>query len=139
MRHIHIFFKISNCWFTHFVRSVNMKLFCKRANQNKNNFRFTTLTKHVNNQTNCRIALEKIVENMVLSHIHLAVLLKKTIKRKARLPPEGWSKNNNVWPKYVFVHCWRCFINNCVNVWISWKYFVHCGSDQKYQFWKWQF
>ena len=37
-----------------------MKFFCKRANQNKNNFRFTTLTKHVNNQTNCRITLEKM-------------------------------------------------------------------------------
>ena len=37
-----------------------MKLFCKSANQNKNNFRFTTLTKHVNNQTNCCIALEKL-------------------------------------------------------------------------------
>ena len=29
----------------------------------------------MNNQTNCRIALEKIVENMVLSHIYLAVTL----------------------------------------------------------------
>ena len=63
IRQIYIFFKISNeqlCWFTHFVRSVNMKLFCMRANQNKNNFRFTTLTKHVNNQTNYRITMEKM-------------------------------------------------------------------------------
>ena len=37
-----------------------LKLFCKSANQNKNNFRFTTLTKYVNNQTNCHIALEKL-------------------------------------------------------------------------------
>ena len=52
-----------------FVRFVNMKLFFKSANQNKNNFRFATLTKHVNNQTNCRIDLEKLkkIQN------HLAV------------------------------------------------------------------
>ena len=31
----------------------------KGTNQNKNNFKFTTLTKHVNNQTNCHITLEK--------------------------------------------------------------------------------
>ena len=37
-----------------------MKLFWNSANQNKNNFRFTTVTKQVNNQTNCRIALEKL-------------------------------------------------------------------------------
>ena len=29
-------------------------------NQNKNNVRVATLTKHVNNQTNCGIALEKV-------------------------------------------------------------------------------
>ena len=52
-----------------FVRFVNMKLFFKSSNQNKNNFRFVTLTKHVNNQTNCRIDLEKLkkIQN------HLAV------------------------------------------------------------------
>ena len=61
MRQIDIFLKNSNgqqCWFTCFVRIVNLKLFCKSANQNKNNFRFTTLTKHVNNQTNCCNALK---------------------------------------------------------------------------------
>ena len=64
----------------------------------------------------------------------------KIAKVEAKLPPEDWNNNNsNVWPKYVFLHCWRCFINNCVNFWIGWKYFVHCGFDQKYQFWKWQF
>ena len=52
-----------------FVRFVNMKLFFKSANQNKNNFRFATLTKHVNNQTNCRIDLEKLKK----IQIHLAV------------------------------------------------------------------
>ena len=34
---------------------------------------FTTLTKHVNNQTNCPIALEKLKRNMDQSHIYLAV------------------------------------------------------------------
>ena len=34
----------------------------------------TTLTKPVNNQTDCRIALEKIEEIMDLSYNHLAVL-----------------------------------------------------------------
>ena len=37
---IDIFFQISNaqqCWFRSFVRFVNMKLFCKSANQNKKN------------------------------------------------------------------------------------------------------
>ena len=48
-----------HCWFRRFARSVNMKLFFKRANQNEKNFRFTTLTKHLNNQTNCCITLEK--------------------------------------------------------------------------------
>ena len=76
MRQINIFFKISNVrhrWFTRFVRSVNMKLFCKRANQNKNNFMFTTLTKLVNNQTNCCITyFGKNEENMYLSRIYLA-------------------------------------------------------------------
>ena len=46
-----------------FVRSV--KLFCKRANQNKNNFRFTIFTKHVNNQTNCRITLENLKKTWI--------------------------------------------------------------------------
>ena len=75
MRQVYIFFKISNaqqCWFMHFVRFANMKLFCKSANENKNNFTFVTLTKHVNNQTNCYFG--KIEENMDLSRIHLAVL-----------------------------------------------------------------
>ena len=84
MRPIDIFFKISNarhCWFTHFVRSVTMKLFCKRANQNKNNFRFTTLTKHVNNQTNCRITLEKMKKIWIcLVFIYLYVPLFKITK-----------------------------------------------------------
>ena len=39
----------------------NMKMLWKSANQNKNNFRFATLTKHVNNQTNSQwyIALNR--------------------------------------------------------------------------------
>ena len=63
MSQVYIFLKIINaqqCVFTRFVRLYDMKLFCKNANQNKNNFRFTTLTKHMNNQTNCCITLEKI-------------------------------------------------------------------------------
>ena len=63
-----IFFKISiaqQCWFMRFVRFVNMKLFCKSANQNKTNFRFTTLKKQT--------GFGKIEENMDLSRIHLAV------------------------------------------------------------------
>ena len=55
-----------------FVRIVNLKLFCKSANQNKNNIRFTTLTKHVNNQTNFRAALEKLKKNLHLSRFYLA-------------------------------------------------------------------
>ena len=46
MRQIDIFLRISDaqqCWFTCFVRHVNLKLFCRSANQNKNNFRFPTL------------------------------------------------------------------------------------------------
>ena len=63
MRRVYIFFKISNArwlWFTRFVRFANMKLFCKSANENKNNFMFATLTKYVNNQANCCITLEKL-------------------------------------------------------------------------------
>ena len=60
--------------FTRFVRIGNMKLFCRSANQNKSNFRFTTLTKHINNKTNWCIGLEKNEENMDLSRIHLAIL-----------------------------------------------------------------
>ena len=44
-------------------------------NQNKNNFRVATLTKHVNNQTNCGIDLKKSEKNMELSHIYSAVQL----------------------------------------------------------------
>ena len=76
MRQIDIFLKISDaqqCWFTCFVRHVNLKLFCRSANQNKNNFRFPTLKKHANNQTNWLIILEKIEENMELSRIYLTV------------------------------------------------------------------
>ena len=72
MRQVDIFFKISNarqCWFTCFVRFANMKLFCKSANENKTNFMFATLTKHVNNQANCCITLEKLKKIW----IHLAV------------------------------------------------------------------
>ena len=52
-----------------FVFLVNWNCFlCK--SQNKYNFRFklrfTTLTKHVNNQTNCRIALEKLNWSVML-------------------------------------------------------------------------
>ena len=47
-------------FFTCIVRFKDMKLFCKSANQNKNNFMLTTFTKHSNNQINCRIALEKM-------------------------------------------------------------------------------
>ena len=43
-----------------FLRFLNKKLFCKSTNQNENNFRYTTLTKQGNNQTNCRIALERL-------------------------------------------------------------------------------
>ena len=60
--------------------SANMKLFLLQKSK-QNNFRFalvfTNLTKHVNNQTNCRITLEKNEENMDLSHIHLAVTSKR--------------------------------------------------------------
>ena len=35
---------------------------------------FANLTKHVNDQTKCLIALKKIEENMDLSRIHLSVL-----------------------------------------------------------------
>ena len=64
MRQVYAFFKICNAQqcllFPRFVRFSNMKLFCKSETQNKNNFMFKTLTKHVKNQTNCRIALEKL-------------------------------------------------------------------------------
>ena len=66
MRQIHILFNLSKVirqcvgLFTSFLRVVNMKLFCKSANQIKNNLMVTTLTKHVNNQTNYSIALEKL-------------------------------------------------------------------------------
>ena len=85
-RVINIFFKISNaqqCRFMGFVRVANMKLFCKSANQNKNNLRFTTLTKPVNNQTNCRSAFENMYEeNMDLSHIYLAGRKAKSLLSK---------------------------------------------------------
>ena len=47
-----------------------MKLFCKSANQNKTNFRFTTLKKQT--------GFGKIEENMDLSRIHLAALINFT-------------------------------------------------------------
>ena len=48
---------------------------CK-SNQNKNNFMFTTLTKHVNNQTNCCIALEKLKKIWIwVVLIYLAVYI----------------------------------------------------------------
>ena len=42
-----------------------MKLNFKSANQNKNNFRFTIPTKHVNNQTNFCTALRKSFKKCV--------------------------------------------------------------------------
>ena len=51
-----------NVDFARFVRFANMKLFCKSANQNKNNFRFATLTKHVNNQTKLSYCFGKVEE-----------------------------------------------------------------------------
>ena len=50
----------------------NWVTFCgsdSSANQNKNSFTFTNLTKPVNNQTNCRIALE------ILKKIWISLLL----------------------------------------------------------------
>ena len=69
MRQVNIFFKnFWQCRFTCFVRFANMKLFCKSGNQNKNNFTHTTLTKHVNNQTNFRILYISICTKKI-SHI----------------------------------------------------------------------
>ena len=56
-----------------FCKICKHEIDCMKANQNKNNFRFTTITKHGNNQTNCYITFEKIEENMDLSLIHLAL------------------------------------------------------------------
>ena len=56
---------------TCFVRFANMKLFC---NQNKINFMFTTLIKHVNNQTKLPYCFGKVEKNMDLSRIYLAVI-----------------------------------------------------------------
>ena len=57
-----------------YFKSCEIVFCCK--NQNKNYFRFkfrlTTLTKHVNNQTNCCIAWEKLKKSGV-SGIYLAV------------------------------------------------------------------
>ena len=39
-------------------KSCEHEIVCHSKNQNKNNFKYTTLTKHVNNQTNCSNALE---------------------------------------------------------------------------------
>ena len=39
-------------------------------------FRFTTLTKQVNNQTNCCICFGNFEKNMDQSHIHLAICSK---------------------------------------------------------------
>ena len=40
--------------------------------QDRSNFKFASVTEHVNNQTNCHIALEKL-KKMDLSRIHLDV------------------------------------------------------------------
>ena len=58
-----------------FLRFLNKKLFCKSTNQNENNFRFTTLAKHVNSQTNCCISSEKVKKIWIcLVLIYLAIL-----------------------------------------------------------------
>ena len=78
-----------------FVRSVNMKLFFERANQNKINFRFTTLTKPVNNQTNFGkkeenkdlfciyfgVNRENLPFSVVLEYVIYKVFFLKTLKK----------------------------------------------------------
>ena len=62
-----------------FCKTCEPEIVLQEWKSKKNNFRFTSLTKHVNNQTNCRITLKNLKKTWICL-IFIYVAVKKEIK-----------------------------------------------------------